>query len=106
MQASSTIEPAAEARAPAAQRARDFMRRAFGGPRGLIILGIAVVAGGLALGWGWLTAVGLAPIILALAPCAAMCALGMCAMSRGGSGGPAPTTTEKVGPAAPSTTDQ
>ena len=106
MQTSNTIEPATQAGAPTAQRARDFVRRAVAGPRGLIILGIAVVAGGLVLGWGWLTAVGLAPIILALAPCAAMCAIGMCAMSRGGSGNAAPNTTEKAGPAAPSMTDQ
>ena len=96
MQTANTIEPAAEARAPVAQRARDFIRRAIGGPRGLIILGIAIVAGGLTLGWGWLTAVGLAPIILALAPCAAMCAIGVCAMSRGGASRPSQTTPDKA----------
>jgi hypothetical protein len=41
------------------------------------LLGLAIVAAGGALNWGWLTAVGAAPIILALAPCAVMCALGM-----------------------------
>jgi hypothetical protein len=30
------------------------------------------------LNWGWLTAVGAAPILLAVLPCAAMCALGLC----------------------------
>lgn len=45
---------------------------------------IAVV-GGAALNWGWLVAVGAAPLLLALAPCAAMCALGLC-MKRGGDG--------------------
>jgi hypothetical protein len=34
------------------------------------------------LNWGWLTAVGAAPILLSLLPCAAMCALGLC--MRGG----------------------
>lgn len=37
---------------------------------------------GLAWGWGWLTAVGLASVIISLLPCALMCALGLC-MSRG-----------------------
>lgn len=39
----------------------------------------AVVVGGMALNWGWLTAIGVAPILLAVAPCGIMCALGMCA---------------------------
>jgi hypothetical protein len=45
-----------------------------------VLIGLAVVAlaGGMALNWSWLVAAGLAPIILALAPCAAMCALGLC----------------------------
>ncbi|ORE91776.1 hypothetical protein ATO13_19330 [Stappia sp. 22II-S9-Z10] len=52
------------------------------GRRGLLIAALAVIAAGLALNWGWLTAVGAAPLILSLAPCAAMCALGLC--MRGG----------------------
>ncbi len=43
-----------------------------------------VVGGGIALNWGWLTAIGLAPILLSFAPCAAMCGLGLC--MKGGSG--------------------
>ena len=53
------------------------------GRRGLLITALAVIAAGLALNWGWLIAVGAAPLILSLAPCAAMCALGLC--MRGGS---------------------
>lgn len=45
----------------------------------LLALAAAGVLAGLALGWNWLAAAGLAPIILALATCAAMCALGLCA---------------------------
>lgn len=52
------------------------------GRRALLLLAAALIAAGLALNWGWLTAVGAAPIILALAPCLAMCALGLC--MRGG----------------------
>ena len=43
-----------------------------------------VIGGGMALNWGWLTAIGLAPILVSLAPCAAMCGLGLC--MKGGSG--------------------
>ena len=54
-----------------------------GGRRGLIILAIGIVGGGMAVNWGWLVAVGIAPILLAVAPCAAMCAFGLC-MNKGG----------------------
>ncbi|MGK9169650.1 hypothetical protein KXR53_25255 [Inquilinus limosus] len=51
------------------------------GGRGALILAAAVVAGGgLWFGWPWLVAAGIAPILLSLAPCAAMCALGLCTM--------------------------
>ena len=46
------------------------------------IAGVAIVGAGLALNWTWLTAIGAAPILLGLLPCAAMCALGLC--MRGG----------------------
>lgn len=64
--------------------ARDLItliRYYLGGRRGLIILAVAVVTV-LAVGgwfnWGWLVAAGIAPILLAVAPCAVMCALGLC----------------------------
>ena len=44
-----------------------------------------LIAGtGTYLGWGWLVAAGIAPVLLALAPCAAMCALGLCMSQSGG----------------------
>jgi hypothetical protein len=46
--------------------------------RGLIVLAAIALGAGLVLNWSWLVAMGLAPLILALAPCAAMCALGLC----------------------------
>jgi hypothetical protein len=71
-------------------------------PRLWTIGGIAVMAAGLALNWGWLTAVGAAPVLLGVLPCAIMCALGLCmhrgsgkscsAESETGSREPAPTT--------------
>lgn len=48
----------------------------------LAAVGLAVVGAGLALGWGWLTAVGIAPIIVSVAPCLVMCAFGVCMMCR------------------------
>ena len=51
--------------------------------RGLIVLAVGTVVAGLALNWSWLVAVGIAPILLAVLPCAAMCALGLC-MNKGG----------------------
>jgi len=56
----------------------------FGGRRGIIGLAVAAAGIGLYLGWGWLAAAGIAPILLALAPCAAMCALGLCMKGSGG----------------------
>ncbi len=53
------------------------------GRRGWMLVALAVIGTGMALNWGWLTAIGAAPLILSLAPCAAMCALGLC--MRGGS---------------------
>jgi hypothetical protein len=49
---------------------------------GLAVAGLAVAGTGLALGWNWLTAVGIAPLIASAAPCLIMCALGLCMMGR------------------------
>src|SRR5579863_451955 len=69
--------------APTSPR-QQFVRRWFTGRRGIILGGVLVVIVGLALGWHWFTAIGVAPIILGLAPCAAMCALGLCMNKMGG----------------------
>ncbi len=55
-----------------------------GGRRGLIVLAIGIAAAGMAMNWGWLAAVGIAPILLVVLPCAAMCALGLCMNKAGG----------------------
>jgi len=62
-----------------AGKVRDWLTR----PRGLIVVAIAIIGAGLALGWDWVVAAGLAPLLLAVAPCAAMCALGLCVMAKG-----------------------
>ena len=58
--------------------------RSIGGRRGLIVLAIGITAGGMGMNWGWLVAVGIAPILLIVLPCAAMCALGLCMNKAGG----------------------
>jgi len=58
-------------------------RRYLTGWRGAVILVTLALTAGLALGWSWLVAAGIAPILIAMLPCAAMCALGLC-MNRGG----------------------
>lgn len=50
------------------------------GRRSLILAAMAIIAAGMALNWGWLVAMGAAPLILSLAPCAIMCGLGLCMM--------------------------
>ena len=44
----------------------------------MILLTVAALGAGAVLNWSWLVAVGIAPLLLAIAPCAAMCALGLC----------------------------
>ena len=56
----------------------DAARYYLGGRRTLLVLAAILVAGGIALNWGWLVAAGLAPILIAVLPCAVMCALGLC----------------------------
>ena len=45
-----------------------------------LLIGVALAGGvgALVLGWDWLVAAGLASIIVAVAPCLVMCALGLC----------------------------
>ncbi|MBI3042936.1 MAG: hypothetical protein HYY78_08940 [Betaproteobacteria bacterium] len=63
-----------------------------------LLIGVALAggAGALVLGWDWLVAAGLASIIIAVAPCLVMCALGLCMQRTGKSeqatvGTPPPT---------------
>jgi hypothetical protein len=57
-----------------------------------MIMAVAVVAG-VAFNWSWLVAVGVAPLLLTLLPCAAMCALHLCT-SKGADGS---CTSERQG---------
>lgn len=67
------------------------------GRRAMIILALAAVGAGLYLSWGWLAAVGVAPLLVAFAPCAAMCALGLCMNKAGGKSCSTKTPADKKG---------
>ena len=60
------------------------LQRYLSGRRGLILAVFLLAALATYLGWSWLTAAGIAPILIAFAPCAAMCALGLCMNRMGG----------------------
>ena len=82
-----------------AQTAAALARHYLGGRRGLILSGAVVVIAGLALSWSGLVAVGVAPILLALAPCTAMCALGFCMNKMGDKSGSSKSQTKGDGDA-------
>ncbi len=73
-------QPSSDAAFPARHRAGRLRSRT-----AWLLGGAAVLGSGLALNWSWLTAVGAAPVILSLAPCALMCTLGICC-GKGGDG--------------------
>ena len=57
----------------------DSLPPIFRGWRLWLLLGVAVLTAGVAWQWSLLAAIGVAPVLLSVAPCAAMCALGLCA---------------------------
>jgi hypothetical protein len=57
-----------------------------GGRGAWIALAVLAIGGGFVLNWSWLLAAGVAPLLGALLPCLAMCALPLC-MNRGGGRG-------------------
>jgi hypothetical protein len=59
----------------------NLVARAIRQPFFLVASGALIVGAGLYLNWPAVVALGLAPLILTFAPCALMCALGLCAMS-------------------------
>jgi hypothetical protein len=54
------------------------LRYRLSGRRGLIALAVLLVVGGLAFNWSLLVAAGIAPLVISVLPCVAMCALGLC----------------------------
>jgi hypothetical protein len=49
---------------------------------GAVAIGVIAVAA--VWQWSWLAAIGAAPLLLSVAPCAAMCGLGLCMHRMGG----------------------
>jgi hypothetical protein len=84
-----------------ARRLRDRLPPKLRGWRLALLLGSAGLAAGMAWQWSWLVAIGVVPVLLSVAPCAAMCGLGLCASklvggscrSNPGGGGPLATGT-------------
>lgn len=74
----SSPETASVKRSSLAQDWLNALRYWLGGRRAVIGVVVLVVGAGLALNWSWLVAIGAAPLLLALAPCAVMCGLGLC----------------------------
>jgi len=62
----------------ALQGTQSFVRSTLVGRRGLIAAGVVIAVAGLAFNWSFLVAAGIAPALVSLLPCAAMCALGLC----------------------------
>ena len=73
--------------------------RAAGGRRLMWGVAVLAIAAALALGWEWLTAVGVASLLVSVLPCLAMCALGLCMNRRAGSTGS--TCGQRTGQAQP-----
>lgn len=68
-------------KAPPASLAHDWLNVArywLGGRRGMIALAVVAATAALILNWNWLVTIGLASLLIAALPCAAMCALGLC----------------------------
>ncbi|MBA3518823.1 MAG: hypothetical protein H0T75_14560 [Rhizobiales bacterium] len=55
-----------------------YLRYQLRGRRGLIAATVVLALPALWLGWPWLAAAGVAPLLIAVAPCAVMCGLGLC----------------------------
>ena len=63
------------------------IRYYLGSRRGVMVLAGIAIVGGLTFNWSWLVAAGIAPILISVLPCAAMCAIGVCCVKK--SAGPA-----------------
>ena len=63
-----------------ANNVQSAARRILGNRFGLLAIAALILGLAAYSNWGWLVAAGLAPLLLSIAPCAAMCALGLCSM--------------------------
>lgn len=79
-----TSLPTPPADTPLWREGLDIARYYLGNRWALLALGGGVLVMAATLNWSWLVAIGIAPILIAVAPCAVMCALGLCAMKMSG----------------------
>ena len=63
---------------PLATHLFNAARYYLGSRRVLLALAATAIGAGLAFNWNWLVAAGIAPLLLGVLPCVAMCALGLC----------------------------
>ena len=66
---------------PNTLRTTNLVGRAIKRPIFLVASGALIIGAGLYLNWTAVVALGLAPLILTFAPCALMCALGVCGVT-------------------------
>ncbi|SRR6266851_2329759 len=104
MAAIDIVKRSTQAESSRVQNRADQLRGWLMNPRGLIIVSFAIIGTGVALGWNWVVAAGFAPLLLSLAPCAAMCALGVCMMAKGNMSCAKQGSAENAGP--PATTSE
>lgn len=90
----STTQPQAVSTSSPSQGGRFFAWRRLPRRTLLVAAALILIAGGMFLKWDLLVAAGVAPLILGLLPCAAMCALGMCMTGTGGKGDCAKSKTD------------
>lgn len=82
-----TIESNKTVNASLANNFLSMGRHYLGNRMVLLILAVIIMAGGAALNWSWLVAIGVAPVLLSTLPCLVMCGLGLCMHKKvGGSG--------------------
>ena len=74
-----TLSSSADPSSSQPSRARPYnLRRVLASRRALVAIAAVAVTIGLAFNWSWLVAAGVAPVLLSVLPCVAMCALGLC----------------------------
>ena len=69
---------------PLSAAARPLLIGRLGRNRLIVAAALGVIAAAAAWQWNWLVAIGAAPLLLSVAPCAAMCGLGLCMHRMGG----------------------
>jgi hypothetical protein len=77
-----TSDPAGSGQAPLTQDLLSAARYYLGSRTGIVALAAVAIGAGAWFNWGWLVAAGIAPLIVGVLPCAAMCALGLCMSGR------------------------